>query len=339
MKTTHLEELDIIGDGDQVVGPGSLHRSGYLYHWHEYLSLTDLDPAEPPAPLIAWLIEHGIFRPKSLASTQMYPQMPSRKLKAASRVCSQGDRPTRVTSADVNSGDHDGVAAPHRGGGYKTRSTNTRLVAAPLGIGVAELALKPDLQVRCLTFFGLDDVAQNVAHRCRVPGHRERRPSAVLRRGDNGHLVYECLHARRDEMKVYTFPDLYRARLCGHSLAWSQRVKGPVLMPWWERLLVDMGELTAVPVPHRQLPASMLASVQQVYAAFLHLCGCKWLYEPGAPTTFAVRFGMEWSEIGSHHTFSHALQTLVQQHYIDELPAYTSKITGKVLALYRPARE
>jgi Bifunctional DNA primase/polymerase, N-terminal len=48
VKTTHLEELDIIGDGDQVVGPGSIHRSGHLYHWHDYLSLEDIAPVEPP---------------------------------------------------------------------------------------------------------------------------------------------------------------------------------------------------------------------------------------------------------------------------------------------------
>jgi hypothetical protein len=86
---------------------------------------------------------------------------------------------------------------------------------------------------------------------------------------------------------------------------------------------------------HRPLPDNALASVQQVYKAFLHLLGCKWIYEPHAPTTFAVRFGMEWSGIGSHHTFSHALQTLVQDHYIDELPPMYSK-AGQRLSLYRP---
>jgi hypothetical protein len=90
-----------------------------------------------------------------------------------------------------------------------------------------------------------------------------------------------------------------------------------------------------VPVPPRPLPADTLASVRQVYEKFLYLCGCKWLFEPNAPTTFSVRFGMEWSGIGSHHTFREAMRWLVLYRYIEELPPIYSQ-KGQRLALYRP---
>jgi hypothetical protein len=106
-------------------------------------------------------------------------------------------------------------------------------------------------------------------------------------------------------------------------------------MPWWERLLVEVGYLEPVPVPARPLPVGVLSSVHQVYSRFLHLCGCKWLYEPGEPTTFSVRFGMEWCGIGSHHTFGEALRWLVEHRYIEELPPMYSK-KGQRLALYLP---
>jgi hypothetical protein len=334
--TTHLDELDIIGNSDQVVGPGSVHRTGHIYHWHEYLSLEDVAPVEPPAPLISWLIDHRIFSLTMLVSPK-YPQVQSRSPKSAARAFSPSDPRPRLTSGEVS--DHDGAAvaaAVATGGGYKTSSTNTRCVAVPPETVITELAYKPEIQVHCLTFLRLSDVVENVAHRCKIPGHRERRPSAVLRTGDNGHKVYECLHAQKDELKAYTFPDLYRAQLCGHAILWEDRLYGPKLVPWWERLLIEMGDLSPVPVPHRTIVEDVAPSVHQVYNQYLHLLACRWNYEYGQPTTFSVRFGMEWCGIGSHHTFREALQWLVQHRYIEELWPYTSKITGKVLALYAP---
>jgi hypothetical protein len=161
----------------------------------------------------------------------------------------------------------------------------------------------------------------------------------VLEIGANDHVVYHDLHADNDtELKVYTLPDLYRVQLLGRVLRPDEALSGPVLMPWWERLLVEVGYLEPVPVPARPLPDDVLESVRQVYEKFLYLCGCKWLYEPGEPTTFSVRFGMEWSGIGSHHTFRDALRWLVEQRYIEELPPMHSK-KGQRLALYRPGKE
>jgi hypothetical protein len=203
---------------------------------------------------------------------------------------------------------------------------------------VVELAHKPEIQAQTLMFFGLDDVVENRVHLCRIPGHRERRASAVLRTGNNGYMVYECLHAKSDELKAYIFPDLYRAWLCGHAIRWDDRLTGPALVPWWERLLIAMGALLPVTVPHRAIVEAVAPSVHQVYDDFVHLLACRWNYEYGQPTTFSVRFGMEWCGIGSHHTFRDALHWLVQHRYIDTLPAYTSK-AGKSLVLYLPGKE
>jgi hypothetical protein len=183
------------------------------------------------------------------------------------------------------------------------------------------------------TFLGLGDVEVDAAHLCLL--HREQHPSAVLTWGDNGYPVYLDLHAEDNELLSYTMPDYYRARLLGRGLKRVEKLLGPSLVPWWERLLVEIGELAPVPVPHRPLPDTALPSVQQVYAKFLYLVGCKWIREPGAPTTFSVRFGREWCGIGSHTTFLEARRLLVQTRYIDELPPMYSK-EGQRLALYRP---
>lgn len=327
VKTTHIGELDIIGDGDQVIGPGSLHVSGHIYHWHDYLSLEDVDPIEPPEPLRVWLLQRGILR---VSATTFARPTQARRRKAAARASSQGDQRTRVTSGTAN-----GRTARHSGGGSKTRAslTTPRLVTPPADIALVDLAKKPALFDRIFTFVGLGEVALGDAHLCTL--HRERHPSAVLTIGDNGFPVYLDLHADAHDLLAYTMPDYYRARLLGRGLTREEKLEGPALMPWWERMLVEMGELTPVPVPRRPLSDTGPASVRQVYERFLYLCGCKWIYEPNAPTTFSVRFGREWCGIGSNTTFLHARSLLVQHRYIEELPPMYSK-DGQRLVLYRP---
>ena len=200
---------------------------------------------------------------------------------------------------------------------------------------LAELAKKPAIFEAIFIFLGLGDVARGTAHLCML--HREQHPSAELTIGDNGYPVYLDLHAGDDDLLAYTMPDYYRARLLGRGLRREEKLTGPSVMPWWERLLVEIGELVPVPVPHRPLPSDALASVQQVYAKFLYLCGCKWIYEPNAPTTFSLRFGREWCGIGSNTTFLEARRLLVAHHYIDELPPMYSK-AGQRHALFRPAK-
>ena len=170
-------------------------------------------------------------------------------------------------------------------------------------------------------------------HLCTL--HCERHPSAVLTIADNGYPVYLDLHADADDLLVYTMPDYYRAQLLGRGLRREEQVHGPSLIPWWERLLVEMGELSVVPVPHRPLPDSVPESVHRVYAKFIYLLGCKWICEPNAPTTFSVRFGREWCGIGSHTTFLQARTLLVEHRYIEKLPPMISK-DGQRLTLYRP---
>jgi hypothetical protein len=120
VKTTHIGELDIIGDGDQVIGPGSLHARGYIYHWQLHLSLEDIDPVEPPEPLRLWLVQRGILQ---MCATQISQRRTSRTSKPVVRACSQSDGQTRVTSGAAANG----KASAHAtgGGGSKTGASPT----------------------------------------------------------------------------------------------------------------------------------------------------------------------------------------------------------------------
>jgi hypothetical protein len=338
VKTMHLKDLhvDIIGDGDYVVGPGSVHASDHIYRWQEYLSLEDLEPTYPPEPLIAWMAEHGVLR---RGATKISRPMQSKRLQTASRLHVQTDPRPRVHAGRLRSG----TASNRRPalGGFKTIFTSRlETCGTALGATLAEFAKKPEIRDACLTFFGLGDVAVDLgfgkAFLCRLPGHRERHPSAVLEIADNDHLVYHDLHASDDELKVYTLPDLYRVQLLGRVLRPDEALKGPSVLPWWERLLIEVGYLEPVPVPARSLPDGAPEPVHRVYSGFLYLYACKGLYEAQQATAFSVRFGMEWCGIGSHHTFREALRWLVQHRYIDELPPMTTQ-KGQRLALYRPS--
>jgi Bifunctional DNA primase/polymerase, N-terminal len=347
VKTAHIGELDVIGDGDQVIGAGSLHVSGHTYHWQEYLSLEDVDPIEPPEGLRLWLVQRGILQ---VCATPLTRPTQSNRRKAAASARAQRDEQRGVISRGAKPGKASGGVTA--GGGSKTRASPTtprlvtplaeiapvypRLVTPVWDVPLADLAKKPELVEHIVTFVGLGAVAREVAHLCTL--HRERHPSAVLTTGDNGFPVYLDLHAEETDLKAYTMPDYYRARLLGRGLRREEKLKGPSLMPWWERMLVEMGVLAPVQVPHRPLPESAMDSVRQVYEQFLYLCGCKWIYEPDAPTTFSVRFGREWCGIGSHTTFLQARHLLIAHRYIEELPPIYSK-DGQRLELYRPAKE
>jgi hypothetical protein len=348
VKTAHIGELDIIGDSDQVIGDGSLHASGHVYRWHDYLALPDLAPIEPPDDLRLWLLQRGILQ----ARATPHAARPSTQTGQVDRVWASG----RAGAAADKSGrgQRERPQTPDRPrtlqgrGGSKTSASTTtpRLVTPPANmfsrlvtpvpdLPLAELGKKPELLEHILGFVGLGAIVPSVAHLCTL--HREQHPSAVLTTGDNGYPVYLDLHAGDTDLKAYTMPDYYRARLLGRGLTRAEKLTGPSLMPWWERLLVEMGVLTLVPVPHRSLLDSATPAVRQVYERFLYLCGCKWIYEPDAPTTFSTRFGREWCGIGSNTTFLHARALLVQHGYIEELPPFYSK-DGQRLAVYRPGK-
>jgi hypothetical protein len=263
-KTRHIGELDIIGDGDQVIGPGSLHLSGHIYHWHEYLFIVEVGPIYPPEPLISWLTERGVLQ---RGATQIYQPTKSRKPKSASRAFSQGNGQARLTSGAAN-----GRTARNSRGGSKTRAslTTPRLVTpsvTPLAPDtkharsnndasaswLAELAKKPVIFESVFTFLGLGDVEVDAAHLCLL--HREQHPSAVLTWGDNGYPVYLDLHAEDDDLLSYTMPDYYRARLLGRGLKRVEKLLGPSLVPWWERLLgLAAAAMRKPTVSHRAFP-------------------------------------------------------------------------------------
>ena len=100
-KTRHIGELDIIGDGDQVIGPGSVHASGHLYSWHEYLSLTDVEPIYPAERLLSWLTERGILQRR--ATEISHPRLRDMQ-RSAVRARSQGDARARFPSGTANDG-------------------------------------------------------------------------------------------------------------------------------------------------------------------------------------------------------------------------------------------
>jgi hypothetical protein len=139
VKTRHIGELDIIGDGDQVIGPGSLHASGHVYIWHEYLSLKDIEPADPPERLIAWLTERGVLH---FDATQLYQQNRSRPQKAASRAFSPRNEQTQLPLPEEHRRN-----TTNSGGGSKTRAllTTPRLVTPTSQNVFSDLAKKPDL--------------------------------------------------------------------------------------------------------------------------------------------------------------------------------------------------
>jgi hypothetical protein len=70
----------------------------------------------------------------------------------------------------------------------------------------------------------------------------------------------------------------------------------PEFYVWKIRLAVERGMVEPHSVQTTPLSGSDTATAK-VWAGFVLLVGCKWLYDPGAPTVFSREFAAPWSDV------------------------------------------
>jgi hypothetical protein len=117
-----------------------------------------------------------------------------------------------------------------------------------------------------------------------------------------------------------------------HCLRVLLRLRGPEMVTWQLRLLVDAGVVAPCPVQARALPADAPMSVQKVYRGFMHLLACKWLYTAAAPTPYSWRFAAAWCGMHSLQQIGAAMEWLLKRGYVRRVG------THKRMALFLPGR-
>lgn len=177
-------------------------------------------------------------------------------------------------------------------------------------------------------FLGIPDVAVGEAFSCVIRAGDEH-PSAALWRDRSGLLVYHDFHAQGTPAEFLTLTEVYAAQITGRAA----KLNPPTHLVWLMRLLVALDSLDAVAVALSPLPAHAFASVRTVYDGYTLLLSCRWLYAPGEPAPFTVRFAADWCGV-SHATAARAIPALIEMQVIAKVGA--TKANGKTIPLYLP---
>jgi hypothetical protein len=220
------------------------------------------------------------------------------------------------------------------GAAERLEQVNICLLAPASGLwqgdGLEALCRQEAVNVRCAQFMGLIKEVGDIGRTftCVLPGHVDRNPSATLyHEVTTGRLKYRDWHrASGDEW--YQLVDVYASQVSGVV----RRLRGPEMVTWQLRLLVDAGVVAPYPVRARALPADAPVSVQRVYRGFVHLLACKWLYAAAAPTPYSWRFAAAWCGMHSMAQIGAAMTWLLKQGYVRRVG------THKHTALFLPGR-
>jgi hypothetical protein len=277
-----LPGVDVIGNRFQILTPPSLHPKGTPYQWSE-IALQDCDLSRPPA----WVID----------LLQTTPRAP------------EDARPHTALTAETKEASK-----------YK----NLSLLASSLYLltsfsveHLQETLRRRDVNLQCAAFLGLPIEPIGRSFHCILPGHDETTPSVTLAWDPKTEtLKYHDWH-RRSGPEWFLLAHVYAARFTGEAV-W---LRGPALMTWQLRLLVDASIVPPYPVRLAELPNDAPATLKRVYHGYWHLLRCKWLYTPEAPTPFTWRFAAAWCEVGERQA-GEAMAWLLKHGYIRQVEKF-----------------
>jgi hypothetical protein len=164
----------------------------------------------------------------------------------------------------------------------------------------------PDFLPAVVRVLGLPHGFIGRPFRCVLPGHEDHRPSASLWRREDGTVHYHD-HHKRDGVPWLTLAEVFAAQVTGKT----RPLSGPELATWKLRLLVTAGLVESTMVEAPPLPPEAPLHVTRVYAGFLRLLSCRWLYTPGAPAPFTWKFAAAWCGVTERQA-GEAIQELLR---------------------------
>jgi hypothetical protein len=122
-------------------------------------------------------------------------------------------------------------------------------------------------------------------------------------------------------------------------------LRKPSTFIWGLRVLLEAHVVPPASVVYRPLPDSLSAkaptAVRTVYAGFILLLRCRWLYEPNQAVAYSRGFAARWCSVPEFHA-EKAIHWLHDHDYIDKASNYTKPLerhgeTPWKTTLYLPA--
>jgi hypothetical protein len=309
--------LDIQSDGGYIIAPPSRHASGRDYEW-EVSSHPDQVPI---AALPAWILirantptGHGSSQPQAFTSPKPETTSPQLDLTKESLVSQE------ILREEWSRVDHSAILGP----------LDREFLAA--------LYKAPEIAWRCLNALGIS--ASRVAEKFLCPIHQEEHPSASVNVDrKRGGLTIWCWHQGRP----YTIPQVRARQVSGEIHV----LRKPSTFIWGLRVLLEARVVPPALVVYRPLPDLLSAKaptvVRTVYAGFILLLQCRWLYEPNQPVAYSRGFAGRWCGVSEFHA-EKAIHWLHDNEYIIKAPGYTKPLerhseTPRITTLYLPAEQ
>jgi len=191
--------------------------------------------------------------------------------------------------------------------------------AAPVAVGSMANTLSrwyssPAVALQLAPLLGIDVNRIGAAFPDVMPGMRpDVTPSASLYQNERGIIVYRSF---RMADQFWTLGEVRASLAYGEPTRFAT---GKGMRPegacWAIRLLIEGGLVQGAKVAHRPLMDDAPKAARKVYAGFLQLLGCKWLYTKGDPSPFSWRFASAWCGMG-HRQAGEGMQWLLSNGYL-----------------------
>ncbi len=310
---------DLIAGG-YVVGPGSIHESGNVYSFVEYLSPADLDLS----PVPEWLRSHAELPKKDLSGKHKKPP-------------SQNGTSGPKKHTEKNPSEAHKTRA-------KTKTHTRKIYLSSMSFDfegfqdLELLACEPVVALRVMELIGVRVEAIGKGFKCPLPGHDEKKPSAALYQRDGGGVIgfhdFHKMTGSQNEKGNAFVPvvEVYSAVKMGH---YRKLGKGEKAI-WWLRALHEAGFITELPpVERKDLPNNSPKPAKRIYEGFLYLLALRKLYsseQEGTP--FSFRFAAEWCGNGGNIGGAQVgLNWLIDNGYIERMDQGKAK-----MSIYRVRR-
>jgi hypothetical protein len=300
--------IEMLTAGCNLVGPGSIHPSGHVYHWMDCYDPASVELAMMPN----WLIDRGLAngvlcerrrQNSSSASSNQTPVL-QRKNGTFAREAKIGEKFSsgRVVlladSRDETDVVEDAVGLP----GNLTGET------------VKDLLSQRWVVQRCLALLSIPHFALS-GRKFRCVLHKDVHPSASLvpPRSPGEPWLYVDHHCKDEEPRTLLLPLVYFCHVTGQPT--TTRLNTPELLTWSVRLLREAGVLDGAEVRAPKLPADAPDHASAVYEGFLDLLSAKWRVTPRAASPFAWRFAERWIGLHEWHV-GQGMKWLLSRGYI-----------------------
>jgi hypothetical protein len=263
--------VEVLGEGSNVMGVGSVHPSGHVYTWMPCYDPGSVALAQAPQWFLTLAAEKGLLQ---------QARIPANPHTGARTVLGEKFMENSLTPGVFL------LATP------ATSILEETPVEGKLD-GAKVKALFSDWRVvqQCLQVIGLGHV-RKPGQKFRCVFHKDHHPSASIFQASDGEYRYADYHHSPDEPSTVSLTSVYIHKRTGAPL--HTRLKAPSYLTWSLRLLADAGVLQPKTLAAPKANGLLSDGERSCYEGFKELLSLKGLYDDKAPSPFTWAFAATW---------------------------------------------